>query len=65
MVTYADRPWTKHYDAGVPASLKPYPEQTAHDYLRRAAQQHADRPALIMTTRLPLVGYREHSLTYA
>ncbi len=64
MVTYADRPWIKHYDEGIPASLQPYPDTTAHEFLRRAAQQHGDRSALVMATRLPLVGYREHHMTY-
>ena len=25
-VTYADKPWIKHYDQNVPDSLAPYPE---------------------------------------
>ncbi|MBN2470825.1 MAG: AMP-binding protein, partial [Anaerolineae bacterium] len=65
MVTYADRPWIKHYDAGVPASLKPYPEITVHDYLRQAARKYPDRTALIMSTELPLFGFKEHRMTYA
>ena len=65
MTTYADRPWTKHYDAGVPASLKPYPEKTLFGLMQDSAAKFADRPALTMTTRLPLVGHQQRTLTYA
>jgi long-chain acyl-CoA synthetase len=41
------RPWLAHYDAGVPATLAPYPERTLLDYLTEAARDHGDRPALL------------------
>ncbi len=64
MTTYADRPWTQHYDDGVPATLAPYPENTLHDLLRQTAARLPDHPALVTKTRLPLLGYRQHTLTY-
>jgi len=56
MVTYADKPWLKHYDAGVPHSLAPYPDHGVHEFLRQAAKQFPTKPALITTARLPIVG---------
>jgi len=41
------RPWLAHYDAGVPATLAPYPERTLLDYLTETARDHGDRPALL------------------
>src|SRR6476646_8280372 len=41
------RPWLAHYDAGVPATLAPYPERTLLDYLTETARDHSDRPALL------------------
>jgi long-chain acyl-CoA synthetase len=41
------RPWLSHYDAGVPATLAPYPERTLLDYLSDSARDYADRPVLL------------------
>ncbi|QPC81943.1 AMP-binding protein [Phototrophicus methaneseepsis] len=64
MVTYADRPWLKHYPAGVPASLKPYPDMTIPDYLRQTAKRVPKNPALVTSVRLPVVGHQAHTMTY-
>jgi long-chain acyl-CoA synthetase len=40
-------PWLEHYDAGVPATLEPYPDRTLLDYLAEAARDHPDRTALL------------------
>ncbi|MEL7432831.1 MAG: AMP-binding protein [Chloroflexota bacterium] len=64
MVTYAERPWTKHYDEHVPASLEPYPDKVIHEYLREAAQKHPNKTALITTAKLPLLGRQDTQLTY-
>jgi long-chain acyl-CoA synthetase len=40
-------PWLEHYDAGVPATLQPYPERTLLDYLSETARQYGGRPALL------------------
>ena len=42
-----DAPWLAHYDAGIPATLAPYPQRTLLDYLADAARDHADDPALL------------------
>ncbi|MGB7341420.1 MAG: AMP-binding protein [Phototrophicaceae bacterium] len=64
MTTYADRPWTKHYDDHVPASLEPYPTKVVHDYLRQAAKSHPDRIAFTTTAKIPVVGRQDTHLTY-
>ncbi len=42
----ADRPWLAHYEAGVPAEIQ-VPELTVDGLLRRAAEQHPGRTALV------------------
>ncbi|MGZ8376231.1 MAG: AMP-binding protein [Gemmatirosa sp.] len=41
-----DRPWTAHYDATVPASLAPYPDETLVDVVRRQAGERPSGAAL-------------------
>ena len=64
MVTYAERPWTKHYDPHVPYSLAPYPEKVMIDFLRETTQKNPDNVALVTTSKVPLVGRLDASLTY-
>jgi len=64
MVTYADKPWLKHYDPGVPHSLEPYPDKALHDYLRESAAKAPDSPALITPAHLPLIGHQAQTMTY-
>ncbi len=64
MVTYADRPWTKKYDAGVPASLEPYPNVTVHSFLQEAAKKTPNNPALISSAHIPLLGRVSNSVSY-
>src|SRR4026207_1876293 len=42
----AARPWTKHYDSGVPATLS-YPDSTMHALLDDAAESYPDAVATI------------------
>jgi long-chain acyl-CoA synthetase len=63
MVTYADRPWIKHYDPGVPLTIN-YPPVPIHHFLRETARQMPDKVALITPARLPLLGYQSHETTY-
>ena len=42
-----ERPWHTHYDAGVPASLAPYPSRTLLDYLADHARDRPLWPALL------------------
>ncbi|MBC7812029.1 MAG: long-chain fatty acid--CoA ligase [Burkholderiales bacterium] len=65
MDTYAERPWLKRYDAGVPTTLQPYPEIPLHDFLRQAARKAPDSTALITSAELPVVGRKAHITTYA
>ena len=43
----ATAPWLAHYDAGVPATLAPYPDRTLVDYLSDNARTHPERAALL------------------
>jgi len=65
MVTYADKPWLKHYDPDVAHSLQPYPQHGVPDFLYQSARDKPDKPALITTARLPLLGHVTHQMTYA
>jgi long-chain acyl-CoA synthetase len=40
-------PWLKHYDEGVPHSLKPYPQQTLLDVVSDTARQRPNHTAVI------------------
>jgi long-chain acyl-CoA synthetase len=40
------RPWTKHYDTGVPATLN-YPDATVHDFLDDAVESYPDATCTI------------------
>ena len=42
-----EKDWLKHYDAGVPHTLEPYPEQTLLDAVAEAARQRPEHPALL------------------
>jgi long-chain acyl-CoA synthetase len=40
-------PWHRHYDAGVPTSLAPYPEKTLLDYVADGVRRAPEAPALL------------------
>ncbi len=42
-----ERPWLSSYDAGVPATLAPYPEATLLDLVARTARERPDHPAVL------------------
>ncbi len=65
MVTYAERPWTKRYDPGVPTTLEPYPDFPLFQMLRDSTQKAPDNVALVTSTHLPLIGRVGSELTYA
>jgi long-chain acyl-CoA synthetase len=65
MMTYAERPWTKHYAEGVPVSLEPYPDIGLHDLLRQVAGEHPERDILLTSIRLPIVGRQGSTVTLA
>ena len=61
-----DRPWLAHYDAGVPATLAPYPERTLLDYLSEAAREYAERTALLFKgTRITYAQLERESDAFA
>jgi long-chain acyl-CoA synthetase len=64
VATYADRPWTQHYDAYVPPRLNYPPNKVLSDFLRESAKKHPDKPALITTVKLPLIGRQAAQITY-
>jgi long-chain acyl-CoA synthetase len=64
MVTYADRPWTKRYDPGVPQSLEPYPQITVQHFLQEAARKTPDAVALVSSAHLPVLGRQASTMTY-
>jgi long-chain acyl-CoA synthetase len=65
MVTYAERPWVRRYDKGVPESLEPYPQVPLYHFLQDAAQKYPDNIALVSSAHLPLAGRVAAQLTYA
>ncbi len=42
-----EKVWLKHYDAGMPQTLQPYPECTLLDVVRDTAHQRPNHPALL------------------
>lgn len=42
-----DHPWISQYDAGVPATLEPYPDRTLLEYIEDAVSERPSRPALL------------------
>ena len=45
--TMNDHPWLSQYDAGVPATLEPYPERTLLDYVDDGVAERPHAPALL------------------
>lgn len=63
MVTYADRPWTKNYDDGVPTNLD-YPQIPLFDFLRQNAKRVPNSVALVTQVNLPVLGRVSKGITY-
>jgi long-chain acyl-CoA synthetase len=63
MVTYADKPWLKKYDEGVPATLD-YPEQPLYAFMSDYAARNPNQPALYTSAALPLIGRIASHITY-
>ncbi|HJW84667.1 MAG TPA: long-chain fatty acid--CoA ligase [Anaerolineae bacterium] len=58
-----DKPWLAHYDKGVPASLKPYPELPLHVFLEQSARKHPDQVAIAFKPSHQ--GFAKSALSYA
>ena len=63
MVTYAERPWTKSYDVGLPTSLG-FPEIPLHQFLKDTRNRIPHSTALITPANLPLFGRLSRSVSY-
>jgi len=63
MVTYADKPWLKTYDKGVPATID-YPEIALPHFLTENAKKSPGNVALITSAKLPLLGRKANMTTY-
>ncbi len=63
MVTYAERPWTKNYDAGLPTTID-FPEVPLHQFLKETRQRIPQQTALITPAKLPLVGRISRAVSY-
>jgi long-chain acyl-CoA synthetase len=61
---YSDKPWTKCYDPGVPATLQPYPAQPLFQFLRDTAKRSPDAVATVSSAHLPIFGRKKAELTY-
>lgn len=62
-VTYAEKPWLKRYDNGVPTTID-YPKQTLHKFLTDAAAKKPDNVATLTTAHLPLLGRQGITMSY-
>ena len=65
MSEYLSRPWTKAYDAGIGASLEPYPAVTLHLQLEQTAVRHAEKVACITSGRIPVAGRLGSQLSWS
>ncbi|HRE47903.1 MAG TPA: long-chain fatty acid--CoA ligase [Aggregatilineales bacterium] len=63
-VTYADKPWIKGYDKGVPASCMPYPKHTLFQFLTDAAKKNPSALCTLTSAHLPLLGRQAATTTY-
>src|SRR5512141_2885256 len=58
----SDKPWLKCYDAGVPASLRPYPEAPLQKFLEDSATKYPDHVAIHFKPSHQ--GFAKSKLTY-
>lgn len=64
MTTTLDRPWTRSYDAEMPASLRPYPAITLHALLDETVARYPDHVACISSRPAADGGRIARMLTY-
>jgi long-chain acyl-CoA synthetase len=57
-----DQPWFKHYDPGIPTSLKPYPDKPLFAFLEDSAGKYPDRAAIYFKPSHQ--GFAKSRLTY-
>jgi long-chain acyl-CoA synthetase len=63
-LTYADKPWLKHYDKGVPHTIN-YPQVPLHQFLHDTAKRVPNAVALVSSAKLPVLGRVAAEMNYA
>ncbi|MCS6834650.1 MAG: AMP-binding protein [Anaerolineae bacterium] len=63
-LTYADKPWLKHYDKGVPHTIN-YPQVPLHQFLHDTAKRVPNAIALVSSAKLPVLGRVAAEMNYA
>ena len=63
MTSYAERPWTKSYDVGLPTSLE-FPDVPLHQFLKDTRARIPQHTALITPADLPVIGRISRAVTY-
>ncbi len=63
MVTYADKPWVKFYDVGVPTEID-VPDITLPDFLCASARAKPENVALVTSAKLPVLGRQANTTSY-
>ncbi len=63
-MSYESRPWSAHYDPGVPQSLAPYPDVPLFHFLRKVATEHPQTTALLTSAQLPVLGRQKATISY-
>ena len=63
MVTYAERPWIKSYDEGIPASID-FPDVPLHQFIKDTTKRIPHNTALITPAALPVLGRIGKEMTY-
>ena len=64
MVTYAERPWLRSYDQGMPTSID-FPDVPLHQFIKDTTQRIPHHVALVTPAALPVVGRISKEMTYA
>ena len=64
MVTYAERPWLRSYDKGMPTSLD-FPDVPLHQFIKDTTQRIPHHTALVTPAALPVIGRISKEMTYA
>lgn len=63
MTTYAERPWIKSYDEGMPSAID-FPDVPLHQFIKDTTKRIPHHTALITPAALPLLGRSGKEMTY-
>ena len=64
MVSYAERPWLKSYDDGMPTAIE-FPDIPLHQFIKDTSRRSPQRTALITPAALPVIGRVSRAVSYA